>query len=62
MNVSHKFTRQVPLGLVTFVIGISGLALVAYFANDLVEFAATASTSAAWQTESYYPTPIIRAP
>jgi hypothetical protein len=40
--------------------GMIGMALVAYFASDLVEFFATASASSAMP--DFYPTPITRAP
>jgi hypothetical protein len=61
MNVSHKFTqRRAPVALVVAIMGIIGMALVAYFASELVEFFATASASATQQTD-FYPTP-ARAP
>jgi hypothetical protein len=61
MNVSHKFAqRRAPVALVVAVTGMIGMALVAYFASDLVEFFATASASSAMP--DFYPTPITRAP
>jgi hypothetical protein len=60
MNVSHKFTqRRAPVALVVFVLGMIGVALVAFLASDLVDFFAAASASA---TPDFYPALIVRAP
>jgi hypothetical protein len=61
-TVTQKFTqRLLPLALVfTVVGGWGGMALVACFAPNLVEYFASTSGSSA-QTE-FYPAPIIRAP
>ena len=61
-TVTHRFTRRLlPLALfVTFVGGMSGMALVAFFAPNLVGHFVNGSGSATWQTE-FYPLPIVRA-
>jgi hypothetical protein len=61
LTVTQKFSQRVlPLGLVVVVGGMCGLALVAYFASDIVEFFTTTSASAT--RPDFYPAPIIRAP
>ena len=59
-TVTQKFTqRLLPLALGFAVVG--GMALLAYFAPNLVEYFASSSGSSTRQTE-FYPAPIIRAP
>jgi hypothetical protein len=52
--------RLLPLALVASVVGgMSGMALVAYFARDLVDyFVSTLGWTATGQTE-FYPVPIV---
>jgi hypothetical protein len=47
------------VALVVFVLGMIGVALVAFLASDLVDFFAAASASA---TPDFYPALIVRAP
>ena len=61
-TVTQRLTQQLlPLALVVTVVGgMSGMALVAFFAPNLVEYFVSSSGSATWQTE-FYPVPIVRA-
>jgi hypothetical protein len=45
LSVSHNFTPRRAPAVLTIVVAICGLALVAYFVLDLIEFAATSASA-----------------